>query len=280
MTVTGFSEAALLLRIKYRCGAKPTLVDVGAHVGRVSAKFLRAGWRVFAFEPEPENRRKLDARLACYGDFVCIPKAVSDVAQRGVPFYVSTDHWGIHSLKPFHETHQPALEVETVRLDHALEELRVDEVTVLKIDVEGADFLALKSFAFERLRPQAVMCEFMDERSRKHFGYDHHDMACYLRDREYAVYVSEWAPIVEYARKDRTGEPHRFLQCVQYPLGHAPAWGNLIGIVPNLVSEFKGALARYLAELCSWNLLLRRVAHRIPGTRATYRLARRLLARG
>lgn len=247
----GFSETELLARFPYEDTTDPTFVDVGAHVGSSSRPFAERGWRVIAFEPEPENRRELERNFREFAGFHCVPKAVTDVAGQTVPFYVSEEHWGIHSLKPFHATHRPAFLVETVRLDGELDELRVNEVTVLKIDIEGADYLALRSFDFSRFRPQMVMCEFMDERSEKHFGYTHHDMAKYLQDREYAVFVSEWAPIVEYARKDRPSQhPHRFLRCARYPLDHAPAWGNLIGVLPERVKEFEQVLTAYLAEIC------------------------------
>jgi len=275
-----FSESQLIARFPFADTAEPTMVDVGAHVGGSCLPFALRGWRVVAFEPEPENRRELENGLRGFDKFVCVPKAVSDVAGRTVPFYVSKEHWGIHSLKPFHDTHEPSLTVETVRLDGALEELDVREVTVLKIDVEGADLPALRSFDFGRYTPELVMCEFMDERSKKSFGYDHHEMAAYLQKQGYAVFVSEWSPIVEYGRKGRPSRrPHRFLGCAPYPLDHAPAWGNLIAVVSGRARRFEETLKAYLQELRAQGGVLRRIGRRIPGASRVHRLLRRLIGR-
>ncbi len=243
-----FSECELLLRLEYAVGDEPTVVDVGAQVGGFAQPFATRGWRVIAFEPEPANYQELLARFEFYPNVTCVAKAVSDISEQEVPFYISTEHWGIHSLKPFHPTHQASLTVETVRLDEILTDMRLETVTVLKIDTEGADFLALKSFDFDRFQPEVVLCEFMDERSQENFGYSHHDMVAYMDQLGYATFVTEWAPIVEYGRK---GVPvsHSFLQCASYPLDHDPAWGNLFFVPVGQVAQFRKTLAAYLNEL-------------------------------
>ena len=245
--VRKFDELEILRRFPYHAARKHTLVDAGAFIGYSCKPFAEKGWRVVAFEPEPENYSALCNTLRGFSTVNTIPKAVSDIARQAVPFYVSSQHWAIHSLRPFHPTHSPTLTVDTVRLDNALAELGIDHVTVLKIDIEGADFLALKSFDFTRYRPELVMCEYMDERSEKYFGYNHHDMVSYLADFGYTTFVSEWAPIVEYARK---GVPttHRFLQCVPYPLDRDPAWGNLISVPQDRCTQFLRTLLAYLKE--------------------------------
>lgn len=267
-----FSELEVLLRLEYPAGGTHTLVDVGAHVGGFARPFARKGWRVIAFEPEPTNYQELCANLQDFPNVTRIAKAASDVSGQGVPFYVSSDHWGIHSLKPFHPTHHPTLTIDTVRLDETLVSMRIDQVTVLKIDIEGADFLALKSFDFDRFQPDVVMCEFMDERSQPTFGYTHHDMAAYMANLGYVTFVSEWAPIVEYGRRDVATAPHRFLQCVPYPLDHSPAWGNLIFVPKARAAQFERTLLAYLEDLGGFgrSIGLRSFLRTLPGARALY----------
>jgi FkbM family methyltransferase len=253
------------------------LVDVGALMGGFAQPFAMRGWRVIAFEPEPANYKDLCDRLEGFANVTCINKAVSEVCARGVPFYISEEHWGIHSLKPFHPTHRPALTVETVRLDAILTDMQLDQVTVLKIDTEGADFLALKSFDFSRFQPEVVMCEFMDERSQENFGYTHHDMVAYMDSLGYATFVSEWAPIVEYARK---GKPvsHSFLRCVPYPLDHHPSWGNLFFVPSDQVVQFRVTLSAYLSDLVLSRKMggLRSFLEVLPGGMALYRTLSRV----
>ena len=247
--IMNFSELELLLNFPFLPNGQLTLIDVGAHIGTSAYPFARKGWQVIAFEPEPENRQQLESNLRNYKNVTIIPKAVSDKAGQVVPFYVSSEHWGIHSLKPFHESHQPQLTVETVRLDETLEELGIKDVSLLKIDIEGADFLAVKSFDFYKIKPEIVMCEFMDERSQPNFGYSHHDMAKYMEEKGYNVFVSEWSPIKEYAKKGKATAPHKFLEFSRYPLKHQPAWGNLIFVRQDRIKEFEKVLSSYINTL-------------------------------
>lgn len=241
-----FSELDLILQFPFYRESKCILIDVGAHIGSSAKPFAQKGWQVIAFEPEPENRRQLENNLRNYPNVSIIAKAVSDQIGQDIPFYVSSQHWGIHSLKPFHHSHQSKLTVETVRLDTALKELGVKQVSLLKIDVEGADFLALQSFNFRKIQPEIVICEFMDERSQPNFGYSHHDIAFYMQKHGYHVFVSEWAPIKEYGRKGITSVPHKFLQCIDYPLNHQPAWGNLIFVRQDRLADFEQTLSSYM----------------------------------
>lgn len=273
----GFSEHELLATYRFK-SSQPLLIDVGAHCGGGSRLFAKKGWRVIAFEPEQKNRAAFERNLAGFEQVSCIPKAVSDVTGDRVPFFVSDEHYGIHSLKPFHGTHRlAAYKVETVRLDDVLAELQVPEVTLLKVDAEGADFLVLKGFDFEKYCPELVMTEFLDERSLVYFGYTHHDVVSYMKERGYTAFVSEWAPIKEYARKGIVGTPHAWLQCVPYPLNHEPAWGNLIFVLDCDKDKFRATLESYLRKVKRAERIVR-VRNRIkqvPYAMELYRLIKR-----
>lgn len=270
-----FSEHNLLISYSYT-HKNPVLIDVGAHHGCVSKAFADKGWRVIAFEPEKKNRNAFMNNLASLNNVTCIGKAVTDVSGQKVPFYVSNEHYGIHSLKPFHDTHRLAYEVETVRLDDVLLELKVSEVTILKIDIEGADFLALKGFNFEKYHPELVMVEFMDKRSLPHFGYCHHDVVNYMKCQGYAAFVSEWEQIKEYGREGIATEPHTWIQCVPYPLNHRPAWGNLIFVPNHDIDKFNVTLDHYLSRLKRTERIKNRI-RKIPYAKMFYKLLRSFL---
>ena len=267
-----FTESELLLRYPYR-SKEPVLVDVGGHQGSFSRQFARKGWRVIAFEPEPYNRSIFEQKLAAFDKVTCLPNAVSDKTGDIIPFYVSENHSGIHSIKPFHKTHRATFDIETIRLSDALEALDPPQVTLLKVDIEGADFLALRGFSFDRFHPELIMTEFMNERSVTNFGYTHHDVATYMRGFGYVTFVSEWAPIQEYARD---GQPvsHHWIQCLPYPLSHEPAWGNLIFIPIGEEIKFVSTLERYILQLKRWQNFasLRNQIKRIPGAHKLYQL--------
>ncbi len=241
--------------------------------------FAKKGWQVIAFEPERKNFAVFERNLASFENIFCISKAVSDVTGKKVPFYISDEHYGIHSLKAFHKTHKFAYQVETVRLDDVLSESQVLSVTFLKVDIEGADFLALKGFDFEKYYPELVMVEFMDERSLPNFNYTHHDVAKYMEKRGYTAFVSEWQPIKEYGREGDSNEPHVWVRCVPYPLDHEPAWGNLIFVPEDAKDKFNITLNLYIKQLKHQErlIMLRNQIKKIPGAKSLYNFITRRL---
>jgi FkbM family methyltransferase len=243
-----FSEHGLISRYTFK-EKKPVLIDVGAHHGGFSKIFAQKGWRVVAFEPERNNLIKFKKNLAAFENVDCIEKAVSNLDQKSRPFYTSDIHHGIHSLKPFHETHHLSGHVETVRLDVTLARMDIPLVSLLKIDIEGADLLALKSFDFQKYQPEIIIAEFMDNRSIPNFDYTHHDMAAFMQDIGYFTFISEWEPIKSYYREGAENTPHKWIQCVPYPLEHEPSWGNVIFVPEKDKNKFIKTLDDYLMEI-------------------------------
>ena len=265
-----FFESDFLVQLKYR-SRKPVLIDIGAHYGTFSRPFARKGWTVIAFEPEYKNYKIYKRNLSGFKKVTCIPKAVSKTSGQRVPFYVSEEHYGIHSLEPFHDTHNFAYEVETISIDDAMAEQKINAVTLLKIDIEGADFYALQGFDAEKYCPELIMIEFMDARSGPHFGYTHHDVVDYMKQQGYVTYVSEWEPFKEYARAGVDGDPHLWVRCERYPLKQEPSWGNLLFVPENAVAQFEDSLRQYLVTVkkdkpAKRGIAIRRLISKIPGT--------------
>lgn len=228
------------------------MVDVGAHHGQSFQPFAADGWRVFAFEPDPVNRAVLERRAHGRVNVTVDGRAVAERDGDLLTLFTSPISTGISTLVPFHPTHYPTTQVETVRLDTYLG--RVDEVTVLKIDAEGYDMPILRTFPWGRLNPRAVIAEFEDRRSASR-GYTHQDIAAYLVARGYIVFVSEWYPVIEYGRR------HQWRSVREYPthLADPRGWGNLIGVRPSDVENFH----RQLAANASLYGRVRRIANRI-----------------
>lgn len=277
-----FSEFGLLEQYSFDIASDmPTVIDVGANRGDFAFPFAKEGWRIVAFEPVPDLVDRLRIRLEEYsGRVSIIQKAVSNTDGEQVTFYVSNQHPGIHALKPFHETHEAQLTVETVRLDSALSNLDIESVELLKIDIEGADFLALQSFDFERFKPEIVMLEMMDKRSQKYFGYTHHDVVAFMRKLNYQAFVSEWSPILQYGTLE-THTQTSFLQFASYPLDHEPDWGNLIFVdsqhAHKLMPAYHSSLIALENKLRDPKYKLRKLVKAIPGTKFIYRQLQNLM---
>ena len=127
-----------------------TFVDGGANLGYFTLHAAALGARIEAFEPDPQNRVRLEANLAANpsdwaGRVHVHPIALSDTAGRATLHHpATTDHLnhGSTSLLPGLAGGGTQTAVETARLDGVLS--RAD---VVKLDVEGAELAALRGMA-------------------------------------------------------------------------------------------------------------------------------------
>ena len=157
-------ETALL-----RALLKPgdTLVDVGANLGYfslVGAAAVGAGGRVVALEPDPRMAAELEENVRRNGlDHVHTVRAAA-FDRRGTATLAGYDeaagNWGVSTLQsaPASPT---TFTVECAPLDDLLDDLGIDGVSLVKIDVEGAEQAVLRGMraGLARGRYRRVMVE-------------------------------------------------------------------------------------------------------------------------
>ncbi|WP_375202104.1 FkbM family methyltransferase [Hyphococcus sp.] len=218
-------ETAVVARmLESRHGQEHVMIDVGGHYGESAAYFDALGWRIFCFEPDPQNREKLMARFGGAQNVEIDPRAVSDKAASGAAFFTSEESTGISGLSSFHKTHKETARVDITTVADVVAHKKLKHIDFLKIDVEGFDLSVLKGVPWDHLKPDVVECEFEDAKTIP-LGHKWQDIADYLKERGYAVYVSEWHPIVRY------GVRHDWRRAAAYgPALSIPddAWGNLL----------------------------------------------------
>lgn len=209
--------------LRDRKGSSHTMIDVGAHVGTSAHFFDRLGWSINCFEPDPSNRSKLVSRFGENERVRIDCRAVSDEPASQVKFFTSDQSTGISGLHSFHESHNETGLVDITTLRDVFKERKISKVDFLKIDVEGFDLSVLRGVPWDDVRPDVIECEFEDAKTIK-LGHDWKVIADYLKDKGYAVYVSEWNPIVRY------GIPHDWRRVFPYGFSEMPAdaWGNLL----------------------------------------------------
>jgi FkbM family methyltransferase len=143
-----------------------TFVDVGANWGYftlLAAGLVGRGGRVVSLEPDPRLFALLRANLARNGlDFV----AARQVAAADRPgtlhlegFDEEAGNWGLSRL-----TDRPAaatFAVAACPVDALLDELAIDRIDLLKMDIEGAEDLALQGMqeGLKRQRYQRILLE-------------------------------------------------------------------------------------------------------------------------
>lgn len=221
------------------------MIDVGAHHGWALAPFLEKSWNIYAFEPDEKNRARLLDRLRNHKNKNLVSldiRCVSNKSQKGISFYRSEQSTGISGLSAFHESHVEAQQVDTTTLDEFFGDKPLSQVDFLKVDTEGHDLFVLQGFPWERTRPAVIECEFEDTKTVP-LGYTFHELAQFLIDKGYTVYVSEWHPIIRY------GIRHDWKHLSRYPcqLSDEKAWGNLIAFRDPIDEDaLKNAVRRVL----------------------------------
>ena len=160
-----FDETQLAAQLLAETPSDAVMVDIGAHHGSSLAPFLKRGWKVFAFEPDPKNRAQLEKRFGAHPLLTIDARAVSDSSIGYVPFYASEESTGISSLSAFTEGHRQACLVSTTTLAEIVAEQNLSQIDFLKIDTEGYDLMALKGVPWDRIQPKLIVCEFEDRKT-------------------------------------------------------------------------------------------------------------------
>ncbi len=235
---TRIDESALVLNLFPRNeieDAKKVMVDVGAHFGSSLREFARRGWKVIAFEPDTDNRERLETVLEDEWEVVIDSRAVSDHSESGLPFYRSEVSTGISGLSAFHESHRFSQPVDVVALQEALEEYGVAHVDFLKIDTEGHDLKVLQGYPWQTDLPTVIVSEFEDNKLEPGSATN---QAEFLHRLGYCLFISEWHPIIRY------GISHDFRGIWKFELGDEVStenWGNIIAVQPNMVKDIEKA---------------------------------------
>jgi len=195
MRLRGINESVIAYHYLQQIKCSRTMIDVGAAHGSALRVFAGDGWKVWACEPNPENRSVLERVVSAYPCVTVWPYAISDKRQDDVSFFTSSVSSGLGSLTPFDPSHRPQYKVDI----RTLADLFPDKFVLdfLKIDTEGYDLFVLKGVPWERMHPHLILCEFDNHKSIP-LGYRMEDMAEYLQLLGYRVWVSESATIPDY----------------------------------------------------------------------------------
>lgn len=144
----------VLMEQDYRClrllhFVPQQILDIGANIGLGSfylkSLFPEAG--ITGFEPSPEEREILSRNYDAWGDCQALPYAVGDVDDVEIRFAVHPERTGgQHVLKnetlgDWHEIH-----CRQRRIDCLIEQGSIPVPDLVKMDIEGAEVEALRSF--------------------------------------------------------------------------------------------------------------------------------------
>jgi FkbM family methyltransferase len=149
------------------------VIDGGANAGVYTcraARLVGRGGEVHAFEPAPLTCARLERSVAL-NHFDCKvfinALALTETSGHKLPLFVGRspgDH-GLASLRADHVWGRftESVDVETVALDDYVERHGITNISVLKLDIEGAEGLALQGarHVLSEVRPGAIVAELI-----------------------------------------------------------------------------------------------------------------------
>lgn len=147
--------------------------DIGANIGYMSLYFSQcvgASGKIYAFEPEQKNHQALldNVELNKSQNIIIQRLAATDVAKT-LKLYLAQDNFGAHSTVFNDETlTENYEEILGIPLDTFVQEKQIDTITLVKIDVEGAEYEVLQGMKeiLKQQRPILIV-ELNDALQRK-----------------------------------------------------------------------------------------------------------------
>lgn len=142
-------------------------IDVGANIGYFSAlavNLVGKNGKVYSFEPIPLNFESLKRFKELNGGYNVILNeiALSDKTGRAEIDFLLPPHASGSSMVSVAPFPQKTINIDTIRLDDYIKENKIDNISLIKIDVEGYEFFVLKGlegyFQNTSYRP-LIICE-------------------------------------------------------------------------------------------------------------------------
>lgn len=162
------------------------IFDIGMHTGKDTEFYLKKGFRVVAIEANPElvDQAKINFKNEIInGKLVIINKAIAPEDISEIDFYINNDKddWGtiIPDWNSSMSTNFRLIKVPTTNLSQIIKEYGIPYY--IKIDIEGADELCLKSLLDSKITiPEYISVELLSPNNLKGKKVDSLQLLCLL----------------------------------------------------------------------------------------------------
>ena len=163
----GVYEPDTVAGILNRIPKNGVYVDVGANIGAIALPVARqrSDVRVICVEADPGMATVLRSNVAenALRNITVAECLAGSCSKEAVRFYTAPpDRFGMGSVGP--QFDRPPILLRQVALDELLDDLGIDNVDIVKLDVEGSELEVLKGLARRRTasRSPKVLFEFCD----------------------------------------------------------------------------------------------------------------------
>jgi FkbM family methyltransferase len=165
--------------------------DVGANIGHLSilmAKKANNGL-VFSIEPQPKVFAYLLDNIQINNIENIIPINIAISEDNGITEFYSFNYADDQSAIVIDKQWKfKMVKILSLRLDSLLKILKLNKIDFLKVDVEGAELLILKSLGEYISKVRYIWFEFIEENYRK-FNYNGQQLLDFLDKHRFSVYM-------------------------------------------------------------------------------------------
>ena len=166
------------------------IVDIGANVGTFSRTFcgwVSGGGRVLAFEPEAKNFESLSrtAEQPLLRDLLDCRQCLVAEVDGELPLLLNPDNPADHRIG------STGIPTRSVRLDTVMAELAWPAVSLIKIDVQGAEARVLEGARETLARSRPVLVMEIDDRALEAFGSSPRKIEGHLEELGYRMFAAD-----------------------------------------------------------------------------------------
>jgi FkbM family methyltransferase len=163
--------------------------DVGANIGSYALSLHRKAKKIYAFEASKTNINYLEDNIRANGidNIKTINKAISSEDNRNIKIYLSPDAGGNHSI--YDKFDGKYENIKTITLDSFYHRNNIEEIDIIKIDVEGAEFDVIKGAnqTLNKFKPLLII-EFCSTNASA-AGFQLSDLYFHLKNLGYESYM-------------------------------------------------------------------------------------------
>lgn len=174
----GFYERESILTWELLLDKEMTILDIGANSGYYSLIASPKVKEVYAFEPSSAIRESLEKNIALNHceNISTQPYALNDTSGQKEFYHSEADNSGMSGLSQPENFSGKSEIVETISLDEWMASRQLDNIRVIKIDVEGSEMKVLTGMKDTLSKQQPIVfIEIINEQLNK-FGYNHADI--------------------------------------------------------------------------------------------------------
>ena len=172
--------------------------DIGANVGNYTLTLAKDATKIFSFEASPSNANILKGfiKRTQLSNIELINMAVKDKSGDTISIFISPDTTGNYSQ--FLDYGHGSEAVTSISLDDFIAKRNIDKVAVIKIDIEGGEFDAIRGAEKLINRDHPLLLVEFNSILADHAGWKLQDLYDYIVSFGYKAYELKKRKIIEF----------------------------------------------------------------------------------